>query len=386
MKFKHLGQFKKELWKCGRCAYCVDEEICPSYRLIKFESGAAKGRILIARALLNDKLDFSSDLAENLNLCFMCGACKERCKTAAKIDTIKIFLAMRKEAIGLGLYPEKLLPRYEKLKQSGNPFGLPKDERGSWAEEFNLPSRGETLYFVGCYESYVHSNIPEAFIKILEKAEVTPAYLGNGEPCCGHLLIWEGRLEDAKEYAKKGIEAIERSGAKRVIFSCPACYTAFKVEYPEILGIKPSFEVLHATEFLANLIEQGKIMPEKEIKEKVTYHDPCSLGRHSEVYDAPRKILRSIPGLEVKEMERNGRFSFCCGSGSGAITPILREDFSKKIGKLRLEEAKKVADTIVTECPQCLSQFRLVKSEYEINIKLKSLIMILAKALSIDAN
>jgi len=102
------------------------------------------------------------------------------------------------------------------------------------------------------------------------------------------------------------------------------------------------------------------------------------------VYDAPRKILRSIPGLEVNEMGRNGRFSFCCGSGSGAITPILYEDFSKKIGKLRLEEAKDVADVIVTECPQCLSQFRLVKSEYGVNVELKSLITLLAQALGID--
>jgi len=384
MKFKHLSQFEKELWKCGRCAYCVDEEICPSYRLIGFESGAAKGRILIARALLNNKLEFSPDLMENLNLCFMCGACKERCKTAAKIDTVKIFLAMRREALDLGLYPEKLLSRYKKLKQFGNPFGLPKDERSSWAEEFSLPSKGEILYFVGCYESYVHSNIPEAFLKILEKAKITPAYLGNNEPCCGHILIWEGKLDDAKEYANQAIELIEKSEAKKVIFSCPACYTAFKVEYPEILGIKPPFEMLHATEFLANLIEQGKIKPKKEIKEKVTYHDPCSLGRHSEVYDAPRKILESIPGLEFNEMERNGRFSFCCGSGSGAITPILYEDYSKKIGKLRLEEAKNIANVVVTECPQCLSQFRLVKSEYGINIQLTSLIILLAQSLGIS--
>jgi len=386
VKFKYLKDFEEDLWKCGRCAYCVDEEICPSYRLIGFESGAARGRILIARALLNGTLDFSSELVENLNLCFTCGACKERCKTAAKIDTVKIFLAMRREILDLNLYPEKLFPRDEKLKQFGNPFGLPKDERNSWAEEFDLPSSGDILYFVGCYESYVHSNIPEAFLKILERAGITLAYLGNDEPCCGHLLIWEGKLEEAKEYAKQGIKKIEESGAKRVVFSCPACYTAFKVEYPEILEVNPPFEVLHATEFLANLIEQGKIKPEKEVKAKVTYHDPCSLGRHSGVYEAPRKILASIPGLEFKELEKNERFSFCCGSGSGAITPILYENLSKEIGKQRLEEAKDIANILVTECPQCLSQFRNVKSEYGINIELKSLIVLLANALNIDVD
>ena len=206
------------------------------------------------------------------------------------------------------------------------------------------------LYYTGCMASYRLDSIARSTIELLKKAGVEFTMLGEDEWCCGSVLLRTGNKELAKDVAQHNTEAFKEAGVDRVVTSCAGCYKTLKNDYPKLIGGN-EIEVLSSPELILNLINDGKIKFNKTDK-KVTFHDPCHLGRHSKVYDAPRDVLRSIEGLELVEMPRNRENSRCCGSGGGVQSGF--KELAFKMADARIEEAAGTGAEIVTSpCPFC---------------------------------
>jgi heterodisulfide reductase subunit D len=203
--------------------------------------------------------------------------------------------------------------------------------------------------------TYRAKEIARSTIELLKKAGVDFKLLGKDEWCCGSVLLRTGNTKIVKEMAEHNIEAFKKSDTAQVITSCAGCYRTLKKDYEEIFG-KQDFEVVHIVDFLEKLIEEGKLKFPK-VNMKVTYHDPCHLGRHMGVYESPRKILKSIPGLELVEMARNRQNARCCGAGGGVRSAF--RDLSNKMADARLKEAEETgADVLTSACPFCTFAFR----------------------------
>jgi Fe-S oxidoreductase len=239
----------------------------------------------------------------------------------------------------------------------GNPFRQEKD-RAEWAEGLSVKpfTEGtETLYFPCCYPSYDPrlKKVAAATANLLNKAGVDFGILGSKENCCGESVRKAGNEDLFKRLARENIKAFIENGVKRILVTSPHCYNTFKKEYSEF---KVNFEVIHISQYLIQLINEGRLKPTKEYRKKVTYHDPCYLGRHNGIYDEPRETLKKIPGLELVEMAESREESLCCGMGGGRIWMETAKD--ERFSNLRLEQAMGVgAEELVTACPYCITQF-----------------------------
>jgi heterodisulfide reductase subunit D len=292
---------------------------------------------------------------------------------------------MREDCWKLGLAPKKIQETCAKIMdpKTNNPFGLEKDLRVDWAEKLNLPKKADLLYFAGCAASYQNPSTPEAVIKILQKAGQEVAYLGTEELCCGHQLIWAGDVEEARKNAQELVKRIQATGAKKVIFSCAGCFNTFKNDYKE-LGIAVPFQVEHISKYLLPLLK--KLELKNKIQQKVTYHDPCHLGRHANEYKNPRKVIERV-GAELIEMERSGKESWCCGAGSGGTCLINYPELNQEIRSRRIKEAQATETKIlVTACPMCLKNLRDAAHENNIEMEFYDLPNLIAEALGLKSD
>jgi Fe-S oxidoreductase len=253
------------------------------------------------------------------------------------------------------------------------------------SEDLKTSKNGEFLYFVGCLPYFdrifedIGANsldIAKSTIKILNHVGITPVVMGN-ERCCGHDFLWTGDTEKFEKLAKLNVDMIKNTGAKKVIFSCPECYRTFKFDYPDHIG-GLNFEVIHISEFLTELIEEGKI-EFGEVERKVTYHDSCRLGRHLGIYDPPREIITSIPGIKLVEMDRNRSNAVCCGTSAWTNCDMISEEMQME----RLKEAKESgADTLITTCPKCQIHFKCGMSRrQDAEIEIEDLSILVANAI-----
>jgi len=292
-------------------------------------------------------------------------------------------LAMREEIVEKGYkIPDRLEKITGNITAEGNIFGRKK--RPQNLKDLGLPKKGEDIYFAGCYTAYLQPENALATIKILQSAGMDIAHLGDNERCCGEMLRQSGKMTLFKEAAKENVETLRQAGAKRVIMSCAQGYATFKNDYtnPHVVGALP-FEVIHLTEMIDSLLEEGRIQFSKKIDKTVTYHDPCFLGRHCGVYEAPRKILEAIPGLEIREMDRYGKWSYC-SVGGGKITLNAFPEFAKETGKERLLEAKAAAGTLITACPTCYAHMKKTAQTENIDIEIIDLSLLVAEAMGIN--
>lgn len=244
------------------------------------------------------------------------------------------------------------------LKSDGNPFGEDRSKRANWAEglSVNTFQEGmEILYFPGCYLCYDPrlKKVSAATTAILQKAGVNFGILGTLENCCGESIRKAGDEELFRQLARENIKTFIDHGVKRILVSSPHCYETFKNEYSEFLV---HFDLVHITQYLAELIASGRLEISREYARKVTYHDPCYLGRHNSIYDEPRQVLQMIPSLELKEMEESRQDSFCCGGGGGRIW--MDTPKGERFSDIRLEQAAVTgAEVLVTACPYCIANF-----------------------------
>ena len=339
------GEAFKYCYQCGLC-----DTVCPWNRVRNFSM-----RKLIRQAT------FGLTEIENDEIwrCTTCGRCPQRCPRGVGI--IEVGMASRRMATEFGVFPNSVRPVRgvsSSLTGEGNPLNEERAKRANWAEGLQVKTFTEGmefLYFPCCYLSYDPrlKRVARATVAILNKAGVDFGILGSLENCCGESIRKTGEEDLFKRLAKENIKTFIDSGVKKILVSSPHCYHAFKNEYAEF---KVNFEVVHIAQYLPELIRQGRLELSKEFAKKVTYHDPCYLGRHNGIYDEPREALKKVPGLDLIEMPDTCADSLCCGGGGGRIwmETVKGERFSD----LRLDQTKEIgAEVLVTACPYCITNF-----------------------------
>jgi Fe-S oxidoreductase len=333
---------------CYQCGTC--ETVCP-WNLVR--------QFPVRRIVNQAGLGVVPFESEDLWLCSTCGSCVQRCPRGVEI--VDVMRAMRRILVPDGVVPASI-PNLRGFMTSiasvGNPWGQEPKDRANWAKDLGVRefTEGmEVLYFPCCYPSYDPrlKKVAQATARLLNKAEVDYGILGPQENCCGESVRKAGNETLFKHLARENIKTFIDNGVKKILVSSPHCYHAFKNEYSEF---RVNFEVVHVSQFLAKLMAEGRLKPTKEYGRRVTYHDPCYLGRHNGIYDEPRKVLEGIPGLELREMAESRENSLCCGMGGGRIW--METAKGERFSNLRLQQAIGVgAEVLATSCPYCLTQF-----------------------------
>ena len=345
--------------RCFRCGYCkftgdYTDFNCPTYRKFRFETYSPGGRMWLIRAWLNGEIKNSNRFQEILFSCATCANCVEHCVFTFSEDLVNIFISAREEMVNDGIIPPPVRDFLKNININGNPYKEPASERGKWAEETSVETYKdqEYLFYIGCVGSYDErgKKIARAVGNLLVKAGVSIGILGDRETCDGNEVRTIGEAGLFQFLAEQNIALFRDLGIKKIITLDPHSFNTFKKDYPALAG---EFDVWHYTQILAPLIQSGKI-PLKEFHEKITYHDPCYLGRHNGEYSAPRNILKAIPGVEFVEMDRNRENSFCCGGGGGNFFTDILGGGEDSPGRIRVREALDTgAGIMAVACPQC---------------------------------
>jgi Fe-S oxidoreductase len=332
----------KYCYQCGTC-----DAVCPWNRVKNFSI-----RNIVRQAAFG----VPEIEGEELWQCTTCGRCPQRCPRG--VGTIDVSVSFRRIASDAGAIPAPIHTVSASLGVEGNPMREERAQRGDWAKSLSIKSFKEgmdILYFPDCYLSYDSrlKKVATATANILNKAGVDFGILGSKEVCCGESIRKAGDEELFKKLARENIKTFIDNGVKKILVSSPHCYHTFKNEYTQF---KVNFEVFHITQYLFKLISEGKLKLTKEYKKKITYHDPCYLGRHNGIFDEPREVLKRVPGLQLVEMTDNRVDSLCCGGGGGRIW--MDTPKGERFSDLRLEQAVDAgAEMLVTACPYCITMF-----------------------------
>jgi Fe-S oxidoreductase len=336
------GKSFKLCYQCGKC-----DTVCPWNRVGSFSM------INIVRQAVFGLPEIEG---EDMWRCTTCGSCPQQCPRG--VNTVGVTVAFRRIASEYGISPDSIHITSASLGAEGNPLREPRANRADWAEGLNVKTfteGTEFLYFPGCYLCYDPrlKKVAAATVSILNKAGVDFGILGEKENCCGESIRKTGNEELFKRLARENIKTFIENGVHKILVSSPHCYHTFKNEYPEF---NVNFEIVHISQYLFELINEGKFEFTKEYKKKVTYHDPCYLGRHNGIYDEPREVLKRIPGLELFEMADSRGNSLCCGGGGGRIW--MDTPKGERFSDLRMEQAIDVeAEVLATSCPYCITNF-----------------------------
>lgn len=359
--------------KCGRCqencpAYLSGKELSPMHFIQGIaDQNVKRGKILLGvpeedrteeQATFLDEGVVGTVVSEDaLWQCTTCRACSEECP-ARVVHPEKDIKARTYQVCMESAFPSEAQQTFRNLETNGNPWGIGWQKRIDWTKDLDVPTIDENpdaeyLYWPGCSGAYDARSrkVAIAFVHLMKEAGVNFAILGNAEKCCGDSARRLGNEYLYYMLAQENIETLNNAGVKKIVTQCPHCLQALSVDYPQMGG---NFEVLHHSELLARLIEEGKIKSGSSEFAHATYHDSCYLGRYHGQYDAPRAVLTQGAGVELFEMARNESKSFCCGAGGGHMW--LEEPEGKKINHMRAEQALETkADALVTACPFCLT-------------------------------
>ncbi len=357
---------------CFQCGLC--DAVCPWNRVRQFSM-----RKIIREATFGlTEID-----GEDIWRCTTCGRCPDRCPRGVK--QIEVGISLRRVASEYEVFPASVRSARTaraSLISEGNPLQGERQKRADWAKDLPVKPYAEgmeILYFVGCYFSYDPrmKRVARATVDILNKAGVDFGILGNDENCCGESIRKTGSEKVFKQLARDNIKTFIDRGVKRLVVSSPHCLHTFKNEYPEFMV---NFEVLHLSQYLMELVETGRLELSGEYSKKVTYHDPCYMGRHNDIYTAPRDILGMIKGLELVEMIDSYQDSLCCGGGGGRIWMDTPQE--ERFSDLRLHQARETgAEVLATACPYCITNFEesRLNLEYEDVLEVKDIAEIVSE-------
>ena len=339
------GDSLKYCYQCGLC-----DSVCPWNRVRQFS---------MRKIVRQGTFGLTEIEQEEIWRCSTCGTCPTRCPRG--VNQIEAGVALRRMGAEYDVYPGHVgavRNVVANLTSEGNSLGGERAKRGDWAKDLPVKQYAEgmeLLYFTGCYLSFDPRmrKVAAATAAILDKAGVKFGILGSKESCCGESIRKTGNEDLFKRLAKDNIKTFIDHGVKKVLVSSPHCYHTFKNEYPEFMV---NFEVVFISQFISQLINEGRLQISKEFGRKVTYHDPCYLGRHNGIYDEPREVLKKIPGLELREMADSRENSLCCGGGGGRIW--METPKEERFSDIRLQQAVAVgAEVLATSCPYCITNF-----------------------------
>lgn len=371
-----VAEIQQFTWKqlmdgdaCIRCGRCQDN--CPAYLTgktlspKKFTQDLKNHLSLVGPLLLNKKegeeiarpLIPEAVQDEDIWSCVTCRSCEEQCPMFVE-HVPKIVDLRRNQVMMESMFPQEAQTAFRGMENNGNPWNIGWKSRADWADELELKQLGEDqnveyLYWPGCSGAFDNRNkkVATAVVNLLKKAEVSFGILGLEEKCCGDSARRLGNEYLYQTLAQENVETLNGYGVKKIITSCPHCLNTLKNEYSQFGG---NYEVIHHSQFLSGLVNEGKLKPQKSIDAACTYHDSCYLGRYNDIYAEPRAVVGSIPGLKLNEMERNMNKGFCCGAGGGRMW--LDEHQGERINLNRTEQALGTgANMIVTACPFCLT-------------------------------
>jgi Fe-S oxidoreductase len=389
---------------CTECGRCTDA--CPANSTGKLLSPkkimtdirlrtVEKGSLLLARdntAAVNEgeKNVFEHTLlnnyltSEELFACTTCMACMQECPV--NNEHIPAIVELRRSLVLMeSKFPPEVQVVFKNLETNFSPWAFPASARADWAEGMNIPHMSQTkdaeiLFWVGCAGAFDarYTKVTQAFAKLMQKAKIKFAILGTEEKCTGDSARRIGNEYLAQMLMKDNIAVLNGYNVKKIVTTCPHCFNTLKNEYPQFGG---NYEVVHHTDLLFNLINEGRLKPSRENTAAVTYHDSCYLGRYNDIYDQPREILNAIPGVKTLEMKRSKSKGFCCGAGGGRMW--MEETEGKRVNVERTEEALSVKpDIIGTACPFCMTMLEDGVKDKEATeaVKVKDLAEILIEA------
>ncbi|MHA1265293.1 MAG: (Fe-S)-binding protein [Candidatus Helarchaeota archaeon] len=385
-----LEKYKEMLHRCYKCQYCrltgpaIFYSNCPSYVKYKFETFTGGGRVWTAYGLFNGAFQLNDELTDFLFTCPTCGSCVSNCLYPVKDSILKIIEACRADAIKKGINPPGNQRAFgEHLGKEHNPYMEPHSGRLDWLPKgIQLPDTADIVYFVGCTSSYRQKMLALDTLQVFKKLGLNFTVLKD-EWCCASPLLrtgqWDTEYVSAPQIARHNIEAVRKTGAKRIVTTCAGCYRTWKKDYLEeydwLLNSKHEFEVLHTTQLLENLLKTNELSLLNEVKMKVAYHDPCHLGRHMMEYNAPRKILKRIPGIKLVEFVRRKENAWCCGSGGGVKAGY--GEWSVEIAHERIRQAEQLGvDAIVSACPFCWRNLDDAIKKYHSKLKMYDVIQL----------
>jgi len=359
------------LHRCFRCGYCklpgnyLDLN-CPSYLKFRFETYSPGGRLWLLRAWLDGEIKTSPHLAQILFSCAGCGNCVEHCVFPKfKDDLLNAIVAGRQEIVSEGAVPPSVRDYLKAMQLYGNPYKLPQDDRGRWADGLGLePYSGqEHLFYAGCVGAYDErgQKMARSVATVLRDWGISFGILGAEERCDGNEVRYLGENALFEKMAKENIRLFKEAGVKKVIALSPHAYHAMKNEYPKWGG---DFEVHHYSQMLAKAVKKAGPAP-KQDNLRVIFHDPCYLGRHNKEYRAPRKVLKAIGGVRLVEMQRSKGDALCCGGGGGNFFTDILGPGPDSPARVRVREAWETgADVLAVACPKCAKMLEdAVKAE-----------------------
>ena len=363
---KEIEHYKDVIFQCGKCGTCrtvyhdVDwARVCPSGEFGNFEAYYLGGKNLLTWAVSSGKLKWTENLKNIFYHCTVCLACTQQCQ----IPEIHAYagewlMAMREAAIkeGIGPMPEQV--KYtESIANEHNPYMEKHADRLKWLPSSIKQTPGAKLaFFVGCTSSYREQSVAIATAEILNLLQIDFQILKD-ESCCGSPVYMTGQTEKAKQIAEANVRQFKDAGIEKIITACAGCYRTLKKVYPNKFGLNHGIEIVHLPEFLLKKIKDDELKLTKDVNMKITYHDPCHIGRHMGMYRQPRDLLEKIPGIELVEMPRNRHNAWCCGSGGGVRSAF--KEMSASAANERIEEAIGTdAKALVSSCPFCLNQFK----------------------------
>jgi Fe-S oxidoreductase len=372
--------------RCGRCqdrcpAYLTEKPLSPKKLIQDLKTHLQKERPILlgngkekeAQALTPIMGNAITD--DELWSCTSCMSCMEQCpvfiEQVPKVVDLRRYLVMMESS-----FPPEVAGVFKNMEVNSNPWGIGLSKRGDWAKALGVKILSEAedkeidvLYYVGCSGSFDDRNkrVATAFAQILQAAGVRFAILGPEEKCCGDSARRMGNEYLFQQLAQENIAAMQQYGVKTVVATCPHGYNIIKNEYPQLGGV---FQVYHHTEFIARLVAEGRLKLANPVNQKVAFHDSCYLGRYNSIYDQPRTVMTTIPGITLREMERNRERSFCCGAGGGRMW--MEEHLGTRINHSRFEDAVKTgAGMIGTACPFCLTMLEDATKDKEMEESIK---------------
>ncbi len=374
---------------CSQCGYCIDE--CDQFYGRGWESQSPRGKWYWLREYMEGREEWDQFMVDTFLVCTTCELCNLRCSASLPIEPswMKLRGLLVNDKKEMTIAPFEMMGAA--LESEGDIWAAYREDRDKWFpkdlwEKHGPDHKAKVAYFAGCTASHVENDIPQAAVRLLDAAGVDFTYAGKQENCCGTPMLVAGKWDLFVETMKKNIAAIKAVGADTVVTSCPACDMMWRQIYPrwtERLGIEYGIQGKHYSELVTDKIKSGDFtFPDTGKKQKVTLHDSCHIGRVSSVYDAPRDLIKAIPGVELVEMEHCREKAHCCGS---VLTLIKDPPVAAEIGKGRMEEAMATgAERLLALCPCCEFQFRVTADKKKLPIETTDLARFAASTLGYD--